>query len=149
MFSNGITAIDGPCAEESGADDPPARLIANAPPTTAIATPTAMAVHSPTRLRDGVVAPTVAYCAVGAIPPLGVVAEASIVIASLALCTRSAGRFSRRRITSAASGAGMFGRRLSTGSGASVACAASIACGDRWLNTWNPVSISYAIAPTA
>ena len=84
---------------------------------------------------------------VGVIPPLGVVMSSSACTTSLALCGRSAGRFSRQRITSAASAGGSEARRLLIGSGASVTCAASKFCGVRPAKGGCPVSSSYASTP--
>ena len=61
---------------------------------------------------------------------------------SSALCQRSAGDFSRHRITSAASAGGTMARRFVTGSGASVTCAASTCRGVAPVNGGRPVSIS-------
>ena len=52
---------------------------------------------------------------------------------------RSAGRFARQRSTRLASAGGNPPRRRSTDSGAVVACAASIAAGDRPVNGGSPV----------
>jgi hypothetical protein len=79
---------------------------------------------------------------VGCVPPLGVVMSSSAWTISPALCGRSAGRFSRQRITSAANAGGRFGRRRDTGSTTSVTCAASSCDGFRPVNGGCPVSIS-------
>ena len=68
---------------------------------------------------------------------------------SLADCGRSAGRFSRQRITSAASAGGKFERRLAIDSGTSPTCAARRFCGVRPTNGGCPVSSSYASTPNA
>ena len=86
---------------------------------------------------------------VGAIPPLGVAIAWSCVSSSSALCTRSAGFFSRQRITSSLSAGGTEARCALSGAGASVTCAASTCCGDMPLKGGRPQSISYAIAPSA
>ena len=90
-----------------------------------------------------------AVAPVGAIPPLGVAIACSCVSISAAVCTRSAGFFSRQRITSALSAGGTLVRCPLSGAGGSVTCAASTCCGDIPLNGGRPQSISYAIAPTA
>ena len=86
---------------------------------------------------------------VGAMAPLGVAMAWSCVSSSSARCTRSAGFFSRQRITSALSAGDTEVRCVLSGAGASVTCAASTCCGDIPLNGGCPQSISYAIAPTA
>ena len=68
---------------------------------------------------------------VGVEPETGVAIESSACRMSAALAGRSAACFSRQRITSAASAAGMLGRSRCTDSGISVTCAASVACADR------------------
>ena len=80
---------------------------------------------------------------------LGVAIACRSVNSSSARCTRSAGFFSRRRITSALSAGGTDGRFIVTGTGVVVTCAASTCCGAIPLNGGRPQSISYAIAPTA
>jgi hypothetical protein len=64
-------------------------------------------------------AAAIGWVAVGVIPPLGVSRASSWGISSSALCQRSAGRFSRHRITSAASAGGMA-LWVATGSAAAV-----------------------------
>ena len=86
---------------------------------------------------------------VGSIPPLGVAIAWNCVSSSCALCTRSAGFFSRQRITSALSAGGTDVRCALSGAGACVTCAASTCCGDIPLKGGRPQSISYAIAPRA
>jgi hypothetical protein len=66
-------------------------------------------------------------------PPPGVRIESRAASSSLAFCGRSAGRFSRQRMTSAASAGGAAGRRLRMDSGASATCAASVCWGVRRL----------------
>src|SRR5438128_1964534 len=114
---------------------------------TTAAAAAAIALHrrEPARdaLRDGAAA-----VPVGVIPPPGVVMSSSACTTSLALCGRSAGRFSRQRITSAASAGGSEARRLLIASGASVTCAASKFCGVRPAKGGCPVSSSYASTPT-
>jgi len=75
-------------------------------------------------------------------PPLGVAIASSCWSSSAAVCQRSAGDFSRHRITSAASAAGTVARRFVTGSGASVTCAASTCWGVAPVKGGRPVSIS-------
>ena len=69
--------------------------------------------------KIGCVAPLTALslALVGVVPALGVVISSSAWTISPALCGRSAGRFSRQRMTSAASAGGRFGRRRPIGSG--------------------------------
>lgn len=87
--------------------------------------------------------------AVGTVPEPGVVRASNRLSSSAAVCQRSAGFFSRHRMTSSANAGGTVPRWLVTGSGVSLTWAASIACGVVAVNKVRPVSISYAIAPTA
>ena len=85
----------------------------------------------------------------GTVPPLGVVSMSSAAISSAAVCGRSAGCFSRHRMTTLASAGGRPGRWVVTGSGSAARCAPSIAWGERPVNGGWPVSISYAMMPNA
>ena len=73
----------------------------------------------------------------------------SVFITSVAVCGRSAARFSRQRMTSSASSGGSPGRRTVIGSGSTARWAPSTACAVRPANTGSPVRISYAVAPKA
>ncbi len=79
---------------------------------------------------------------VGVIPPVGVDIASSCAWTSSADCQRSAGFFSRHRITTSASPCGTVVRYLVTGVTDSVTWAASMACGVGALNGVRPVSIS-------
>ncbi len=81
-------------------------------------------------LRVPVVADTdTGTVSVGVIPPLGVASASRCPSISSALCQRSAGFFSRHRITRWAKAGGTVSRCVVTGSGAWVTCAMSITWG--------------------
>jgi hypothetical protein len=73
----------------------------------------------------------------------------SAASSSSAVWNRSAGRFSRQRMTACSSAGGMPARRAERGSGALVRWATSTCWADSPTNGGRPVSISYAIAPMA
>ena len=79
---------------------------------------------------------------VGVIPPLGVRSESKTGTSSSAVWKRSAGFFSRQRITAAARGGGTVARCSDTWSGTCVTCATSTDCGEAAVNGGWPVSIS-------
>ncbi len=86
---------------------------------------------------------------VGVMPPLGVASASNCGSNSSALWNRSAGFFSRHRMTIASSAAGTVSRCLVTGCGGSVMCADNTICGVVPMNTGRPVNSSYATAPNA
>ncbi len=110
--------------------------------TAAPATPTR-------RLRGGRRTAVAAGTVVGVVPPLGVRIVSSRATISSARCHRSAGFFSRHRMTRSASGAGTAARRSVIGRGASVTWAASTCCALVPPNGGCPASISYASTPKA
>jgi hypothetical protein len=133
---NGRTATR--LGSSSGAPSP-RRATAQIPSAASAATP------PPTNQRRSpplVDRPTAGMARLGSIPPLGVPIASSRDTISSAVCHRSAGFFSRQRITSSASGAGTEGRRRVTGAGASVRCAASTAWAVLPTNGGVPFSIS-------
>ena len=86
---------------------------------------------------------------------LGGAASPAALIASMtsstsaALCQRSAGRFSRQRMTSAASAGGTLGRDCASGGAGWVSWAATIAWGEGPVNGGRPARISYPSTPRA
>ena len=86
---------------------------------------------------------------VGVIPPLGVASDSRMARTSSAVWGRSAGFFSRQRMTSCDNAAGNVARRVVTATGASVTCATSTPCGVADWKGGRPVSISYAMTPRA
>lgn len=133
--SNGATAT----RFRSSAGAPEGRSIAHAAATAATAA--VMITTRRTGLRRSTFA-AVRMPVIGAMPPVGVPSASSRWCSSAALCGRSAGFFSRQRITSSASGSGTAARRSVIGVTASVTCAASIWCGLIPVNGGRPVSIS-------
>ena len=84
-----------------------------------------------------------------ATPSAGVLNDSSAWSSSPALCQRSAGRFSRQRITSAASAGGTAGRRVASGGGGCARWAATTACAVGPVKGGRPVRISYPRTPSA
>src|SRR6266542_3893806 len=152
-FSNGRTASEGSvsaagepdaapaapgmrCEYQYQLDDPRRRRVAAAP----------IAIHvdfgEPATFRAGIVP------VYGVVAALGVTAASSCASISAADCGRSAACFSSARMMSAERSGGTDFLLLSSGSGSSIACAASIAWGERALKICCPDSISYATAAT-
>ena len=75
--------------------------------------------------------------------------DSSACSTSAALCGRSAGRFSRQRMRSAASAGGTLGRSSTSGGGRCSMCAATTACAVGAVNGGRPASISYPSTPSA
>ena len=113
------------------------------PPATTITTPATPALlNANLRHRGTLATAATGWVPVGVIPPLGVVNVSSCCSSSSALSHRSAGCFSRHRITSAVSGPGTAGRWTVTGSGVWVTCAESVAWGVAPMKGGLPHSIS-------